>query len=201
MEVLGKFVIQYYPHLIGAIIVGLVVWQAALIYFRFKRTEEDCKKIESEISPALKSMSKSIDSISSDFKSLVVFLGGKHGDMKQELFISRSPVQLTDFGSEILVNSGGKKFIDDNVDSLVKKIEIENLKSALDVENFARVLLVKESQTDGFTTIKNYMFQHPTYKSGDFSANLDIPTISNIMGIYLRDKYFDRHPELKTAAG
>ena len=108
-------------------------------------------------------------------------------------------MQLTDLGNEILNAIGGKKYIDDNAASLIQKLSKETIKSALDVENYAKVILIQEYNSDAFTAIKNYIYQNPVYKKDALNVSLDVATISNIMGLYLRDKYFEIHPELINA--
>jgi hypothetical protein len=181
-----------YPILIIVAVIFIGGWQVRGLYHRFQKTESDCEKIEHKILPQL-------TSIANNLNSLVIFLGGKHTDMDKTLFMTKSPVQLTDLGTEIVVAIGGKDYIDKNITDLVSKLSKENIKSALDVENYSKVILMREYTSDAFTPIKNYIYQNPIYKKGDTAVTLDTATVSNLMGIYLRDKYFEIHPELLKA--
>lgn len=185
---------------IGAVICTIFIIKAIDTWKKkIHASEEECKKIEGQIVPRLASIDKSVASIDKSTHALITFLTTKHPDMNIDLFKAHSPIQLTDLGSEILDKIGGKIYIDNNSEYLLNKLAKEPIKSALDVENYSRILLLQEYNTDAFTPIKNYIYQNPVYKNGSAEVTLDTATISNVMGIYLRDKYFEKHPELKNA--
>lgn len=203
-EIAFKWVAENYPLLfIIAILIFSAVWitsKAKDFYHRLEGAETECEKIEGKITPSLLAIDKSINGLDKSAHALITFLTTKHPDLKLDLLIkTNSPVQLTDLGSEILLAIGGKKYIDENTIYLINELSKESIKSALDVENYARIVLIREYSKDSFTPIKNYIYQNPEYKSGDKSYPLDLATISNLMGIYLRDKYFEVHPELINA--
>ncbi|MEJ0057024.1 MAG: hypothetical protein WDN75_16025 [Bacteroidota bacterium] len=110
------------------------------------------------------------------------------------VFEVKSPIELTAVGQKILIDIGGKKYIDENLPALIVEIEKKTPKSGLDVQICSTIILTEKTSEDGFTQIKNYIFQNPLY---DFSLagsktppfNLDIGMAIQIMGIYLRNKY------------
>ena len=101
-----------------------------------------------------------------------------------------------------LMSPGGKKYIDENLASLIEELESKNPKSGLDVDDFSFSLLMRRAQLDGFIHLKNYIFQNPYYpnpKSPEEPFALDIMFICQVMAIYLRNKYCEKYPSLKTA--
>jgi hypothetical protein len=185
---------------------------------RFKNNEKSCEKIphlEKEIATSVnlsQNIEKKIDnellvfareqkeksaSIDKNIHALITFLSTKHTDMQGGFFIAKSPIQLTDSGIEILKATGGDRYVEGNLQYLISEMEKETYKSALDVQTFARTLLIKEIDSDQFTSIKNYIFQHPTYKIKEEQIPIDIGIVTSIIAIYLRDKYFEKHPALR----
>lgn len=196
-----KYCGEHWPKLtffgIVIILAIIITWQIAKKVFhwtgRIKKTESDCSKIDTHILPQLTSINTSIN-------NLVVYLKTKDGKLDISLFRSMSPIQLTPLGYEILEKIGGKYFIDSYINDLITNIDSFGIKTALDVQNAAPIIISNYSTKDSFNHIKDYIFKSPTYKvstsEGDAFVNLDFSTITNIMGIYLRNKYLDLHPEL-----
>jgi len=122
--------------------------------------------------------------------------------LPSDVNIGLSPEELTPLGEEILNVSGGKKYVDENLASLIEELESKNPKSGLDVDSFSFWLLMRHAQLDGFIHIKNYIFQNPYYpnpKSPKEPFSLDLEFICQVMAIYLRNKYCEKYPSLKTA--
>ena len=88
--------------------------------------------------------------------------------------------------------SGGKNFVDNSLDFLVSKIDERNPKSNLDIQQLAVSVILDLVDTEALSKIKDFVYQNPKYRSKDIS----MPTIINIVALYLRDKYFELHPEL-----
>jgi hypothetical protein len=171
---------------------------------RVKKTEDDCKKIDSHIMPKLDIIGSSITSLNGSFNNLVIHLGAKDSKLNTAVFMMKSPLQLTQLGIDILAAIGGKKYIDEHVERLVAEMDLIGVKTALDSQTIAPLIINKVSTEDSFTAIKNFAYQTPIYKTKgntgeEVAVTLDMSTISNIMGIYLRDKYLDKHPELNPA--
>lgn len=190
-----------------AVIIALIVitWRIANAYHHWKgrveNTEKDCGKIDGHIFPKLDSIDSSINSLNGSFNNLVVYLKGKDGSMDISLFRSRSPIALTELGERVLNAIGGKEFVDNNIELLIKEMDAHGIKTALDSQTFAPIIINKISNQDNFNKIKDYAFKNPYYKENENTEReiripLDMGTITNVMGIYLRDKYLERHPEL-----
>jgi hypothetical protein len=107
-------------------------------------------------------------------------------------------MELTDLGFKILVEIGGRDYIDKYAARLIAEVENRNPKSGLDVQTYSNIVLTEKSSEDEFLDIKNNLFQNPTYTLGDSrQLPLDLGVATQIMGIYLRNKYFERYPDLK----
>ena len=95
----------------------------------------------------------------------------------------QSPLTLTDVGATLLRDSGGKKYIEDNKETLLKKFDGVN--NAFDIQERAKGLIrEKIKETNGLEDIKKYLFNN----------GKSIDDIVLVMGLELRDvvlKYKD----------
>jgi len=113
-----------------------------------------------------------------------------------------SPYQLTSFGDALCLNAGGVKCIDTHLDFFTSEIQKMNPLVALDVENYALDVLKDNIKKDFFNEIKDFVFASPSNiqledankNTTDIKVKLD--DILFVMSIYLRDKYFETHPEI-----
>ena len=168
---------------------------------RIKRTEEKCVKIDNFVLPKLSTIGDSLLTLNTQFSNLLVYLKSKDEKMDLSTFRSRSPIQLTELGQRILIAVGGKEFIDTHVDELINDMNTYKVKTALDAQIFAPIVVSDHTGHDSFNGIKNYIFNNPFYKEKntadeESSTALNLSAVSQIMGIYLRDKYLEKHPHL-----
>jgi hypothetical protein len=210
LETCIKFLAEHWPKLTVllciVIIAVSITWVFAKKAFHWKgrieSTEADCKKIEGHILPKLQDISTSISGLAGSFNNLVIHLGAKDQSLDKSLFMSKSPLQLTPLGLEILLAIGGKDFIDAHVDTLISEMDAIGVKTALDSQTIAPLVINKVSNEDSFIFIKNFIYKNPIYRTKtvsseeEISVSLDMSTVSNILGIYLRDKYLAKHPDL-----
>jgi hypothetical protein len=205
-NVAGFFILLLF---IAAIFATIYIMKAIA---RFKKIEGACKNIpdmdnrinigvglSESIERKIDSQSEKFGVLATNITTLIAFLTTKHTDLQSGLFQSFSPIQLTDLGKELLNKSGGQEYIDQNSQNLISLMEKQNFKSALDVQNYANSLLINLFNTDEFVDIRNYIYQNPLFTSGKNSVQVNWPNINQVMGIYLRDKYFEKHPELRDA--
>lgn len=111
----------------------------------------------------------------------------------KKVITAGSPVELTKLGHGIVKDSGGLRFIEENLKGLFKIINLTNPKSDLDIQNSAKAAILEMSSTDEFLDIKDFIYQNPIYKD----LSLSIPFMSEIFGIYLRNEYFKAHKDLE----
>lgn len=187
---------------VGAII---LTWWSSRMYhhwtYKIKTNAEECKKIGTQLMPELKRITASLLQLNGSFNNLVFHLGASNEKFDTALFVSKSPLRLTDIGLKILEEIGGKDFIDKNETELIAEMNKIGIKTALDSQTNAPVIIGMASNKESFNHIKDYIFNHPNYNvKAEGEDNITIPlnmnVIQNVMGIYLRDKYLAKHPEL-----
>ena len=103
---------------------------------------------------------------------------------------SYSPVKLTGLGEKLLNESEAKNVIDNNFETLEKKIDEQNLKSAYDIQAYIQRLIFRMADKDIMLPVKNFVYKNPKYKN----TELELTDIQRTMVIYLRDEYFKKHP-------
>jgi len=109
---------------------------------------------------------------------------------KIQLYQSGSPLNLTDKGKNELTNIGFIEGINTNLDYLLSLIDKFKPASAFDVEKISIAVInyaINDSEVKIFKTVEDYIYSHPEYNN---------PEYFKAAGIYLRDKYFERHPNL-----
>lgn len=200
MEEALRYIADHWPYALLVVLVAIGAWRLSTQYsdwrHRMKHVEGECKKVTDDVMPTLKNVEASTKNIAKTINGLLIYLKGKDGAFDSSLFQSHSPMTLTTFGQEILTESGGKKFVDENLEFLIAEINKQDIKSPLDVENIAPLIININSQLDSFTPVKNFIYNRPLYKSGDQQTPLDVAKVAQIVGIYLRDLYFEKFPEI-----
>jgi len=213
MGAIISYLLANAPSVVVLLLLGAIVYAT---YFITKKIEEWKYKIKSietqgkDLAVKIDAIDKKIGAIEEKMIDIIVavntissYLGLKSKQkLPSDINIGLSPEELTPLGEEILNVSGGKKYVDENLASLIEELESKNPKSGLDVDSFSFWLLMRHAQLDGFIHIKNYIFQNPYYpnpKSPKEPFSLDIEFICQVMAIYLRNKYCEKYPSLKTA--
>ena len=186
------------------IIGGLIflTYKATKYHERIQKTHSKCDEL---IEKSIPSINTKIDNISITVNELAIsvnkiatYIVASDKKLTNDIFITKSPTELSPLGDKILDEIGGKKYIEENVSTLIEKMKLQNFKSGLDVENYSTLVLIEESRSDAFTPIKNFIYNNPIYKvSEERSLPLDINLCFSIMAIYLRNKYFEVYPDLK----
>lgn len=118
-----------------------------------------------------------------------------------------SPLKITPIGEILFEQSHAKRAVDENLEFLLSELDEYNPKTAFDVEDKAWSVLFRNIGHDMFTDIKQYIYYAPetikikdpiTQKEED--VQLSIQSIIKLMGIYLRDKYLEKYPEIVSDA-
>jgi len=100
---------------------------------------------------------------------------------REPLARRKSPVSLTDRGTSVLQDSGAKKFINDNFEELMRKVNESNPQTSYDVQERAREIVESLSNDVRINTMKDYLFKE----------GMDFSDLALVMGIYLRDKILE----------
>lgn len=158
-------------------VVSLVVALAA--YFRFLGIYKE--KIDNN-EKAIDKVSNKIDKINDKIEVLTSRIASLEGGLDRDraisdYFKSKSPISLTDKAKAVLLDSGGKDYIDSKKGDFLKEIKSEKPKTAYDIQELAKKVIEKRTGHDEFNTIKEYAFNN--------ALKLDL--LLEIFGIYLRD--------------
>ena len=199
METLLKLVLQHWPSITTAAIVGILVWMAAKFYFkRFvvmerKINDAPCDKHDKGF--------RDIGIIKASVRKIEDYILRKDTDSVDFLMRKCSPYKLTDAGDALLNVSGGKECIDDNIDFFDEEIQKLNPQVALDVESYSLHVLNSNTDKSFFNQIKDFVYNAASPyiiidKEGnktEFEGNLTMNHVLMVMGVYLRNRYFERH--------
>lgn len=137
-----------------------------------------------------KPLEKKIDNIESFIVNLCTVIS-TNGDLdKLELYKTDSPTSLTEKGIEQIKKIGFIDDIENSLDFIIKKIDHLEPKSAFDVERSCIGLimyLITNKDVKIFKKTEDYLYTHPEYNNHEYFK---------AAGLYLRDKYLKKHPEL-----
>jgi hypothetical protein len=178
----------------------------------YKHTlEETCKKAEDAHkklatlpceahSKAISKLDR-LDSISAILTEMAKWIMQIDSSTIDRLTHKFSPYRLTKVGERVLEESYGKKTIDDNLDFLLGKIEGMTPKTPYDVENYAIDVLLENIGKEIFNDVKNYIYYSPgtipyEIEGKTIDVEISMPKLLRSMSVYLRDKYFKKHPEI-----
>ena len=93
-----------------------------------------------------------------------------------------TPLSLTERGLEVLEESGGKNFINNNKDMLIKRILDKNPPSSLDIQELSESTIISEKDHIEFIPVKEYVY----------NQGLIFDHVIKVMSIYLRDLALDK---------
>lgn len=139
-------------------------------------------------------MSEYMTDVLKGFEKLKLIKKGRSDDWAkatsaQRYAEDRSPKKLNSKGTNLLRKSGIQQIVDDNLLTLMEKLDSKNPESPLDVEENAYLAVKSKSKEQQyFVTVKNYVFTHPPTKASD---------IIFVGSLYLRDKYLMERPKLQ----
>lgn len=206
-DALCNWLLDNYPILFFSAVIIAIAIIIIRKYYKFKYSEfNPLRKDVDIILTDNSNINKNIENINTNITTIkaCILMVAKDKTAVKVLLQTNSPYSLSPFGEEILKTSGAKKAVDDNLSLLISDIEKEKPLTALDVENKSSEILLKNSNTDIFKEIKDFIFNNPKYKSIDLNLaeiDLDLSIFITIMGIYLRDKYLSAHPEITFDSG
>jgi hypothetical protein len=98
-------------------------------------------------------------------------------ESREPLTRKKSPVSLTERGNNVLNDSGGKKFIDDNYAELKGNVETKKPATSYDIQEMSRQVVEELKEDTRINPIKEYLFKE----------GMEISEILDVLGIYLRD--------------
>ncbi|HCC51480.1 MAG TPA: hypothetical protein DEQ30_04990 [Porphyromonadaceae bacterium] len=157
-----------------------------------------------DINTDLDLLQKAVTSTNELIVEIGRWISGRDKKMINTFVRKNSPYVITGIGKQLLEESGGKKAMDDNIDFFMKELEIINPKTPYDVEDQSINTVFRNMGNEIFNPVKNFIYYSPdkmeridpdTGKTREIE--ISFPVLLNVMGIYLRDKYMERHPDIE----
>lgn len=176
----------------------------AIVNLRDKQKELKCDEHKKSIESHERYLTAFTD-IKNSIRAIEEYLMGFDKDAYSQLLRKCSPYKLLFLGEQLLEKSGGRKCVDENLDMLLTEIEKRNPSAPLDVEEAALNVVRALRDTPLFNDVKNFVYYSPqqvelTDENGEkVERGVHINIIFMLMSIYLRDKFFERHPEMDTS--
>lgn len=90
---------------------------------------------------------------------------------------------LLEDGKILLLDSGGKEYIDSNKEELFQEIKLEYIKNAFDIQDWprmgdaSRIVIEKQTKKDEFTKIKEFASEN----------DIKLGIVIDVLGIYLSE--------------
>lgn len=206
-DVIISFLAEHYPILIWVLVTIAVTWNVSKVYNRFKKVEETSKNVPCEQHHAsiqsIQGNMPILRDIKESVRKIEDYIIKKDPKSLDVLLRKCSPYKITNYGQVLLEISGAKKCIDENANFFILAIEEMKPLVALDVEQYSLNVLTENLKNNMFNEVKNYVYNAPdpvTLKDStsgeEISTSISIENVLMVMSIYLRDKYFEKHPEI-----
>lgn len=148
------------------------------------------KPVENKFDKKFDKLERKFDKLEKFIVSLCAAISTKGDVDKLELYKTDSPVSLTEKGKEQLKKIGFTDDIDNNLEFILKEVDKLEPKSAFDVEQYCIGLitcLITDKGIKIFKRTEDYIYTHPEYNNHEYFK---------AAGLYVRDKYLEKHPEL-----
>ena len=191
---------------LGLSILGTLMWlifSSGRMYQQLKEqikhlqeTSNALQKTSNDLQKSLNDTNTKLSQVFRTTTAIVTYLVTRDASVEESLFTGGSPVELTKNGHRLLEDSGGQKYINDNLEYLISSMERATCKSPLDVQYVAETTISDDSDSDDFVHIKNFIYNNPDKKHRD--SNLGLSIIIKVLGISLREKYLKKYPELSS---
>jgi hypothetical protein len=127
-----------------------------------------------------------IDAFATDIATLKESKANIEKIIDKEIYKAKSPLALTDFGEQLIRESGFSEIFEKEKDTLIGMLEKRDPKTQYDVQETARVLMNELTDYGPFQSIKKYAFD----------TGKDYGQILRAGAIPLRDSYLEKHREI-----
>jgi len=164
-------------NLVVSIIVGVA--SAFFTIGRYKEKVDTLKDSHTRLEEKSTKMKTNID-------QLLEFKTQAQKFIDKNIYKDQSPLSLTEFGQQLVDDSGFKSIFDDIKDDLVHMLEEQAPATQYETQEKARSLMDTLADYGPFQPIQKYAFEH----------GKDLNQILRAGGILLRDYYFTKHPEV-----
>jgi len=164
----------------GALVLGMVVFFLALLGIIWKGKSEIASAIKGELNP-FRNMASAITEMQTILMHKFTGLTINHSMTE----VPGSPLKPTEYGAQLIRDSGLEKILDDNKALLCEKLRASLAEgyTEYDVQEEARHLLLLLKDDQIMRQVKEYVYNHP----------IDIEVILRTGGLWLRDDFLN-HP-------
>ncbi len=164
----------------GALIVGILVFFLGLLAIIWKGKKEIADTVKEELSPYKNMNNRVINAIT----EVQTVLRNKYKGVNIShnlMETSGSPLGPTEFGAQMIKDSGLEKILNDNSETLCIKLKAALPKeyTEYDVQEKARELLMSLKDDPMMIPLKRWVYEHPS----------DITLILKVGGLWLRDDF------------
>lgn len=185
-----KQIISNFPQIAGYfcvfIIACLATYKFSNFYCKTKNTNEKLPTFE-----------KLLNKIDASLTSLNAILVEKKV-IKTNLYSqTNSPRELNDLGRRLFKESNAEDIYSQHKDEFIKKLEDENIKTALEAEHKSFVLCLSILSEDmRFKKVQDFVYNNPKYPNKTTGQDLDLGTVAFVMSLQLRNDYLANHSGL-----
>lgn len=207
IQALQQFFSEYVVAL--AVVIVAAVWGVWKLASAFQSMNDKVEKVDGL--PCAEHQ-KSIQRTAADMREIkgmlailtesVDFPSGKVYRKSERVYSRKhSPRTLNEAGESLYVRSGGKAFVDANLNELVDIIDSLRPLTALDAEADSVIALRRLSATSKMNTVKDWIYNAPMERITDEDGSeadyeITLGDVLFVMSIPLRDKYLALHPEI-----
>jgi hypothetical protein len=162
------------------------------------------KNVLDKVERGLINLDKTVKSTNEMVAEICKWIMKNDNNMIDVFVKKQSPSKILPIGYSLLEETNAKKAVDHYMDFLIKELDSENPQAPYDVEDKALTVLMKNISHDLFSEVKSFLYNSPETitlidpeTSEERQIKPSIQIITELMSIYLRDKYLEQHPEIK----
>ena len=146
---------------------------------------------------SIQNLKNRVNEHSGMLQNLSVWVMKKDKAMIDVLAVGFSPIRLKPPGMALLEVSGGKRCIDDNLDFFMKNLKKRAPMTPFDVQESSRAVVFGNFNLPIFNTVKHFLYFKPEdVELAGEKVEASMFTVTYVMGVYLRDMYLEKHPEI-----
>ena len=145
--------------------------------------------------------SKEIEKSKIDISEIQIFLKTKYPSSERIIGRKQSPMGLNEHGEKLLNDIAGMEYLNSRKDDFIMRIGSKSPTAALDVEQYAYMVMMEQTNDISFKPIKDVIYLHQPVDIIDENGNnkkytYTLQDACFALSIPLRDMYLELHPEL-----
>lgn len=210
-NVILRWLSDNYPTLAIIVVIILITWGIASLFFKYKHRIEDTEKKVSDLPceshrqsiQEHSSMRPTLDSINEQVTQISRWIMHMDDKMIDALSQKCSPRMMTALGRDLFDISGAKTAIEENIGFLIGEVKKKSPATPYDVESCALDVLLGNIAHPLFNEVKNYIYYQPeevelTDSDGTKKkVKISLLSIIKLMSLELRDRYLAVQPDIQ----